>query len=68
MPEGSIKKTVSDRGFGFLIPEGGGEDVFFHVSALKEVKIEALREGDHVEYEAETGDKGPKATEVRKKE
>lgn len=67
MPEGSIKKTVSDRGFGFIVPKGGDEDIFFHVSVLEGVKIEALREGDHVEYETETGNKGPKATVVRKK-
>ncbi|MBS3756348.1 MAG: cold shock domain-containing protein [Desulfobacterales bacterium] len=67
MSGGSIKKVVSDRGFGFIIPEGGGEDVFFHVSALEGVKIEALGEGDQVEYEAEIGDKGPKATVVRKR-
>ena len=67
MSEGSIKKIVSDRGFGFILPEGGGEDVFFHVSALEGLKIEALGEGDQVEYETEIGDKGSKATVVRKK-
>ena len=67
MPEGSIKKIVSDRGFGFIIPEEGGDDVFFHVSVLEGVKIEALGEGDQMEYEMEIGDKGPKATVVKKK-
>jgi len=67
MPAGSIKKIVSDRGFGFIVPEGGGEDVFFHFSALEGVNFEALGEGDQVEYEAESGDKGPKAIVVRKR-
>ena len=67
MPAGSIKKVAPDRGFGFIVPEQGGDDVFFHFSALEGTKIEDLGEGDHVEYESEIGDKGPKATMVRKK-
>lgn len=67
MSKGSIKKIVSDRGFGFIIPESGGKDVFFHVSTLEGVKIEDLGEGDQVEYETEIGNKGPKATVVRKR-
>ncbi len=67
MPVGSIKRIVSNRGFGFIVPESGGEDVFFHFSTLEGVNFEALGEGDQVEYEAERGDKGPKATVVRKR-
>ncbi len=67
MPIGSIKKIVSDRGFGFIIPEDSGEEVFFHSSALEGVTFEALQEGDQVEYEAEIGDKGPRAIVIRKR-
>ena len=66
MPSGIIKQIISDRRFGFIVPESGGEDVFFHRSALEGVDFEALGEGDSVEYEVEQGDKGPKATVVRK--
>jgi len=68
MPVGIIKKIISDRRFGFIVPEGGGEDVFFHQAALEGVDFEALEEGDSVEYEVEQGDKGPKATVIRKRE
>ncbi len=67
MPAGTIKKIVSDRRFGFIVPESGGEAVFFHHSVLEGVDFEALGEGDQVEYEADIGDKGPRATVVRKK-
>ena len=67
MSVGSIKKIVSDRGFGFIIPEDGGEEVFFHSSALEGVTFEALKEGDQVEYEAEIGDKGPRAIVIRER-
>jgi len=67
MPVGTIKKIISERRFGFIVPEGGGEDVFFHQSALEGVDFEALGEGESVEYQVEQGDKGPNATVVRKK-
>ncbi len=67
MPAGTIKKIISDRRFGFIAPESGGEDVFFHQSVLEGVDFEALGEGGHVDYEVERGDKGPKATVVRKR-
>ncbi len=67
MPAGSIKTLVSERGFGFITPENGGEDVFFHFSVLEGVSFEALRAGDQVEYESEPGDKGPKAIVVKKR-
>ena len=65
MPQGKIKKLVSDRGFGFV--EGGqGEDLFFHNSAVQGVAFEELREGQMVEYEVGTGPNGrPCAESVR---
>jgi CspA family cold shock protein len=65
MPQGKIKKLVSDRGFGFV--EGGqGEDLFFHNSAVQGVAFEELREGQMVEYEVGSGPKGrPCAESVR---
>ena len=63
MPEGRIKKLVSDRGFGFL--EGDQGELFFHHSELQGVTIEELQEGQTLAYEVGQGKKGPCATNVR---
>ena len=63
MPEGKIKKLVSDRGFGFV--EGTPNDLFFHHSEVQGVAYEELNEGQVVEYEVGEGRKGPCATTVR---
>ena len=63
MPEGTIKKLIREKGFGFI--EGPQGDVFFHQSALVEAAIEELREGQRVEYEEGSGPKGPRAENVR---
>jgi len=64
MPEGTIKRLVTDRGFGF-IDTGGGKDLFFHFTALQDVRMEDLYEGQRVEYEEGQGPKGPRAESVR---
>ena len=64
MPQGKIKRLVSDRGFGF-IEEDGGNDLFFHHSEIKGATIEELNEGQVVEYEVGQGRQGPCATSVR---
>jgi len=63
MPEGKIKKLVSDRGFGFVESEKG--DLFFHHSEVQGVSFEELNEGQTVEYEIGQGRKGPCAVSVR---
>ncbi len=63
MPQGTIKKLVPEKGFGFISGEKG--DVFFHHSALQGIMIEDLREGQMVEYEEGHGPKGPRAEQVR---
>ena len=64
MPLGQIK-TLTDRGFGF-IASNDGVDVFFHMSTLESGnQFDMLREGQSVEYEAEAGERGPRATMVR---
>ncbi len=63
MPEGKIKKLVSDRGFGFVEAEEG--DLFFHHSEVQDVSFEELQEGQLVQYEVGQGRKGPCATSVR---
>ena len=63
MPEGAIKKLISDKGFGFI--EGERGDVFFHHSAVEGGAFESLQIGDAVEYEEGQGPKGPRAESVR---
>ena len=63
MPQGKIKRLVSDRGFGFIETEQG--DMFFHHSEVQDVTFEELQEGQLVEYEIGQGRKGPCATSVR---
>ena len=52
---GSVKKWVDEKGFGFLAPDDGGEDVFVHRSAL--VDAEALEQGDQVTFDSEYDDR-----------
>lgn len=63
MPQGTIKKLVADKGFGFISAAQG--DVFFHCSAVQEVTFEELREGQLVEFEMGQGPKGPRAENIR---
>ncbi len=63
MPQGTIKKLIADKGFGFI--EGGRGDLFFHHSELDGTTIEALRIGQEVTYEEGRGPKGPRAEKIR---
>jgi CspA family cold shock protein len=63
MPQGTIKKVIADKGFGFI--EGERGDLFFHHSEVQGARIEELREGQQVEYTVGQGKKGPCATGVR---
>ena len=63
--KGTVKKIISDRGFGFITAEDGKE-VFFHNSACVEVDFDSLQEGDSLDFEVEQGPKGPRATGIRK--
>jgi CspA family cold shock protein len=62
MPEGTIKKIVPDRGFGFIAADDGKE-YFFHRSAIAE--FDSLRGGERVTFETEPSPKGPRAARVR---
>jgi cold shock protein len=65
MPQGTIKKLVAEKGFGFIA--GEGEELFFHRSAVIQGSFESLRPGQQVEYEVDGGDrgKGPRARDVK---
>ncbi len=63
MSQGTIKKVLAEKGFGFLKGEQG--ELFFHHSALLDTTIEALRVGQAVTYTEGRGPKGPRAENVK---
>ena len=63
---GTIKKIIKDKGFGFIIPDDSGDEVFFHRSRLApKVLFEDLREGNEVQFEVRPGEKGRQAFNLR---
>ena len=62
--KGKISRLIRDRGFGFIAAEDG-KDVFFHRSALVGGDFDSLEEGTGVEFDSESGPKGPRAVNVR---
>ena len=63
---GTIKKIVKDKGFGFIIADDGGDEVFFHRSRLDpKVLFEDLREGAELQFECRPGEKGRQAFNVK---
>ncbi len=63
--KGSIVRK-RDEGYGFIKPEDGSKDVFFHASALVDVAFDDLNENDAVTFEITAGPKGPAAADVRR--
>jgi len=61
---GTIKRLVSDKGFGFILAADGAE-YFFHQSACQGVSFNELREGQKVTFEKGQGPKGPRGENVR---
>lgn len=64
MQQGTVKWFNESKGFGFIQPQGGGEDVFVHYSAIKGSGFKTLAEGQAVQFQVERGPKGLQATEV----
>ena len=63
---GTIKKIIRDKGFGFIVPDDGSDDVFFHRSSLApRVQFEDLNERDGVQFQTRRGDKGPVAFDLK---
>jgi CspA family cold shock protein len=63
MPQGTIKKLVADKGFGFIKGERG--ELFFHRSSVEGDGFTKLQEGQTVEYTEGQGPKGPRAENVK---
>jgi len=64
MSTGTVKWFNSSKGFGFISPDDGGDDLFVHHSEIKSEGYASLDEGQKVEFEVGEGKKGPCATNV----
>jgi CspA family cold shock protein len=65
MPTGTVKWFNEEKGFGFVTPDEAGKDLFVHHSGIVGDGFKSLAEGAKVSYEAEEGDKGPRAVNVQ---
>ena len=65
MPTGTVKWFNDQKGFGFITPDDGSKDLFVHQSAIVGDGFRSLQEGAKVTYNAEAGDKGPRAVDVQ---
>jgi CspA family cold shock protein len=65
MSTGTVKWFNDQKGYGFIKPDGGGEDLFAHFSAIVGGGFKSLRENQKVEFEITTGPKGKQASNIR---
>ena len=62
---GRVKWFNSQKGYGFIVPDNGGKELFVHFSAIESAGYKTLKEGQRVEFEIEQSDKGDKAVNVK---
>ena len=62
---GTVKWFSDQKGYGFIVPDDGGKDLFVHFSNMEGEGFKTLQEGQKVEFEPAEGKKGPEATKVR---
>jgi CspA family cold shock protein len=65
MTIGTVKFFNTDKGFGFISPEGGGKDVFVHASAVEMAGMRSLGEGQKVSFDVQPDAKGSKAVNLQ---
>jgi cold shock protein len=66
MPTGKVKWFNDKKGYGFIEPEGGGEDIFVHHTSIEADGYRTLAEGQQVKFEVVHGPKGQQATNVNR--
>jgi len=66
MHAGKVKWFNDKKGFGFIEPDGGGEDIFVHHTSIMSDGFRTLAEGQNVQFEVIRGPKGMQATNVQK--
>lgn len=64
MPTGTVKWFNDSKGFGFIAPDSGGEDLFAHFSAIQGSGFRTLKEGQKVSFEVTQGPKGKQAANI----
>jgi CspA family cold shock protein len=65
MASGTVKWFNESKGFGFISPDEGGEDLFAHFSAINMKGFKTLKEGQRVTFEVTTGPKGKQASNIQ---
>ena len=66
MATGTVKWFNDSKGFGFITPDDGGDDLFAHFSAIVESGYKSLKEGQRVTFEVTEGPKGKQASNIQK--
>lgn len=66
LKSGVIKWYSPVKGYGFIVPLEGGEDVFFHYSGLEEGEHKPFHKGELIQFEIVSGEKGPKASIIKR--
>ena len=63
MASGTVKWFNSQKGYGFIAPEGGSKDVFVHISAVERAGLQGLNEGQRIQYDLAPGKDGKSSAE-----